>query len=251
MANKEIPCRFVKYWFKGGFGFKGPQLDLRLSNNNIFTLDFTGAPHRLEKVSRFQRQSQVRPHCEIRIIMGFGQSISQCNFLHPGSDPTRFKGSSPWGGLKVTGLAGRVQEVAAHNTACNEYRGRQSKHNTSSSRTLSPEWRAFLSEHCTVTEVSETPFFNEPASNNKHFYDLFFQEIQTERERGHRTHNSVTRAKNNQRSALSRTWTFLPRTKSPLSDWGWNTGERMYVRAGKGHQSHECLRRTHIPFIFL
>lgn len=109
-------------------------------------------PHRLEKVCRFQRQS-VRPRCEIRIIMGFGQSISQCNFLHPGSGPMGFKGRPR--GVKVAGLAGRVQEVAARNAACNEYHGRQSKHNTSSSRTLSPERHAFLSEHCTVTEVSE------------------------------------------------------------------------------------------------
>lgn len=57
-------------------------------------------------------------------------------------------------GVKVAGLVGRVQEVAVRNTACNEYHGRQSKHNTSSSRTLSPEWHTFLSKHCTVTEVS-------------------------------------------------------------------------------------------------
>ena len=41
---------------------------------------------------------------------------------------------------------GRVQEVAAHSSACNEYQGRHSKHNTtshSSSHTLSLEYSAF------------------------------------------------------------------------------------------------------------
>lgn len=60
--------------------------------------------------------------------------------------------------------------------------------------------------------------------------------------------------KNNQRSAPSRTRTFLPANKVSIERlWGagGNTEERMYVRAGKGHQSLECLRRTHIPFIFL
>lgn len=32
-------------------------------------------------------------HCKIRIIKGFSQSISWCNFLHPGSGPMGFKGS--------------------------------------------------------------------------------------------------------------------------------------------------------------
>lgn len=75
--------------------------------------------------------------------MGFSQSISQCNFLRPA--PAQWGLRAACGG-EGHGPTGRVQEVAAHNTACNEYHGRQSKHNTtahSSSRTLSPEWYAF------------------------------------------------------------------------------------------------------------
>lgn len=40
--------------------------------------------------SQLPKARSVRPHCEIRIIMGFSQSISQCNFLHPGSGPMGF-----------------------------------------------------------------------------------------------------------------------------------------------------------------
>lgn len=82
-----------------------------------------------------------------------------------------FEGQPAGGELKVTGLAGRVQEVAAHNTARHEYRGRQSKHDTSSSRALSPQRRAFLGKHGTVTAASGTAFY-ERASNNKQFFFL-------------------------------------------------------------------------------
>lgn len=48
---------------------------------------------------------------------------------------------------------GRVQEVAAHSAACNEYHGRQSKHNTTSrslNHTLS---RIFLHSWCLNAEL--------------------------------------------------------------------------------------------------
>lgn len=106
--------------------------------NNLLT-DLTGLTG--SKTSADSKgKVESDPHCETRVIMGFGQSISRRNFLPFGSDPMGFKGQPGWGdeggrgGGKVTGLAGRVQEVAAHSTACNEYHGRQSKHDTSSSR---------------------------------------------------------------------------------------------------------------------
>lgn len=83
---------------------------------------------------------------------------------------------------------GRVQEVAAYNTACNEYHGRQSKHNTtshSSSHTLSLEYSAFpastaQSLKCLNTELlksiknkkSRWRLLYEWISNNKHFYGI-------------------------------------------------------------------------------
>lgn len=56
---------------------------------------------------------------------------------------------------------GRVQEVAAYNAACNEYHGRQSKHNTpslNSSCTLSLEYSAFPANAAQLFKCLNTEF---------------------------------------------------------------------------------------------
>lgn len=64
-------------------------------------------------------------------------------------------------GVEGHGSTGRVQEVAAYNTACNEYHGRQSKHNTtshSSSHTLALEYSAFPANTAQLLKCLNTDF---------------------------------------------------------------------------------------------
>lgn len=62
-------------------------------------------------------------------------------------------------------------------------------------------------------------------------------------------HNSVTTIINNQ--LLTHSLTLMFRLNKVFIERRRNMEQRMYVRAGKGDQSRKCLRRTHIPFIFL